>query len=199
MMIEDQLRERLKKVEALYFGSTSASEREAAGAAADRLRAKLDEAARSDPPVEMKFTLPGRMVGAFVRRSVPTLRRASLPLSAATPHNDHGESAAALFRHRRMAAIFRPAHGPLDLFRADDGAADQRVNLLGHAGRGNGERAEPVALTADQAADLPCSRAAFQFHARSSASWLLVVAPETMRSSTSASHVSGSTPLSFAV
>ena len=42
MMIEDQLRERLKKVEALYFGSTSASEREAAGAAADRLRAKLD-------------------------------------------------------------------------------------------------------------------------------------------------------------
>jgi hypothetical protein len=58
MMIENQLCERLRKVEALYFGSTSAGEREAAGAAADRLRAKLDEAARSDPPVEMKFTLP---------------------------------------------------------------------------------------------------------------------------------------------
>jgi hypothetical protein len=37
MEIEDQLRERLRKVEALYFGTTSAGEREAAGAAAERL------------------------------------------------------------------------------------------------------------------------------------------------------------------
>jgi len=58
MEIEDQLRERLRKVEALYFGATSAGEREAAGAAAERLKAKLDEAARLDPPVEMKFSLP---------------------------------------------------------------------------------------------------------------------------------------------
>ena len=58
MEIEDQLRERLRKVEALYFGATSAGEREAAGAAAERLKAKLDEAARIDPPVEMKFSLP---------------------------------------------------------------------------------------------------------------------------------------------
>ena len=58
MEIEDQLRERLRKVEALYFGTTSAGEREAAGAAAERLKAKLDEAARLDPPVEMKFSLP---------------------------------------------------------------------------------------------------------------------------------------------
>ena len=33
MEIEDQLRERLRKVEALYFGATSVGEREAAGAA----------------------------------------------------------------------------------------------------------------------------------------------------------------------
>ena len=58
MAIEDQLRERLRKVEALFFGAATAGERGAAGAAADRLRAKLDEAARRDPPVEMKFTMP---------------------------------------------------------------------------------------------------------------------------------------------
>ena len=58
MEIEDQLRERLRKVEALYFGATSAGERGAAGEAAKRLKAKLDEAARLDPPVEMKFSLP---------------------------------------------------------------------------------------------------------------------------------------------
>ena len=58
MEIEDQLRERLRKVEALYFGTTSAGEREAAGAAAERLKAKLDEVARLDPPVETKVRLP---------------------------------------------------------------------------------------------------------------------------------------------
>jgi hypothetical protein len=58
MAIEDQLRERLRKVEALFFGATTAGERNAAGAAVERLRAKLDEVARRDLPVEMKFTMP---------------------------------------------------------------------------------------------------------------------------------------------
>ena len=49
MAIEDELRERLRKVEALFFGATTAGEREAAGAAAERLKAKLAEASRLDP------------------------------------------------------------------------------------------------------------------------------------------------------
>ncbi len=49
MEIEDQLRERLRKVEALYFGATSVGEREAAGAAAERLKAQLDEAGAARP------------------------------------------------------------------------------------------------------------------------------------------------------
>ena len=53
MSMEDQLRERLKKVEALYFGATSDGERGAAEAAAERLKAKLDEVSRRDPPIEM--------------------------------------------------------------------------------------------------------------------------------------------------
>lgn len=58
MSIEDELRERLRKVEALFFGAATAGERDAAGAAAGRLRAKIAEAARFDPPIELKFTLP---------------------------------------------------------------------------------------------------------------------------------------------
>ncbi len=58
MSIEDQLRERLKKVEALYFGATTAGERGAAEAALARLKAKLKEAGQKDPPIEMKFTVP---------------------------------------------------------------------------------------------------------------------------------------------
>jgi hypothetical protein len=53
-----QLRERLKKVEALYFGATTEGERGAAEAAVKRLKAKLDEISRRDPPIEMKFSLP---------------------------------------------------------------------------------------------------------------------------------------------
>jgi hypothetical protein len=58
MAIEDQLRERLRKVEALFFGATTIGEREAAGAAAERLKAKLEEIGRHDPPIEMKLSLP---------------------------------------------------------------------------------------------------------------------------------------------
>src|SRR5579871_1283417 len=58
MAIEDKLRERLRKVEALLFGATTLGEREAASAAAERLKAKLAEASHLDPPVEMKFTMP---------------------------------------------------------------------------------------------------------------------------------------------
>jgi hypothetical protein len=72
MSIEDQLRERLRKVEALFFGAATIGERDAAGAAAERLRAKLDEASRRDPPVEMKFSMPdqwsARLFIALCRR-----------------------------------------------------------------------------------------------------------------------------------
>jgi hypothetical protein len=58
MLIEEQLRERLRKVEALYLGAATAGERDAAEAAAERLKAKLEEACHRDPPIEMKFSLP---------------------------------------------------------------------------------------------------------------------------------------------
>lgn len=60
MQIEDQLRERLKKVEALFSGGATAGERDAAGAAAERLKAKLNEAKSHDPAIEMKFGLADR-------------------------------------------------------------------------------------------------------------------------------------------
>ena len=72
MRIEDQLRERLRKVEALFFGAATAGEREAAGAAARRLRAKLEEAAHSDPAILIRFTMPDqwsvRLFVALCRR-----------------------------------------------------------------------------------------------------------------------------------
>jgi hypothetical protein len=70
--IEEQLRERLRKVEALYFGAGTAGEREAAGAASARLKAKLAEIGRQDPAVEMQFSMPdpwaARLFVALCRR-----------------------------------------------------------------------------------------------------------------------------------
>ncbi|MEC5325420.1 hypothetical protein [Aurantimonas sp. A3-2-R12] len=58
MSIEDQLQEKLRKVEALYFGAGTNGERDAAEAAVQRLKAKLAEINRRDPPVEMQFSMP---------------------------------------------------------------------------------------------------------------------------------------------
>ena len=73
MRIEDQLRERLRKVEALLFGGATSGERDAVGAAAERLKAKLDEAVRSDPPINLRFTMPDqwsvRLFVALCRRN----------------------------------------------------------------------------------------------------------------------------------
>jgi hypothetical protein len=72
MGIEEQLREKLEKVEALYFGAGTVGERDAAEAALQRLKAKLAEISRQDPPVEMQFSMPDpwavRLFVALCRR-----------------------------------------------------------------------------------------------------------------------------------
>jgi hypothetical protein len=72
MSIEAQLRERLRKAEALQAGAATAGERDAAGTAIERLRARLNESSRADPAVEIKFTLPdpwsARLFIALCRR-----------------------------------------------------------------------------------------------------------------------------------
>ncbi len=55
--MEARLREKLRKIEALYAGAGTDGERDAAEAALLRLRARLKTEAEVDPPVEMKFSL----------------------------------------------------------------------------------------------------------------------------------------------
>jgi hypothetical protein len=56
-MDEAQLRDKLRKIEALMAGAGTAGERMAAEAALERLRARLAETQRRDRPVEMQFSL----------------------------------------------------------------------------------------------------------------------------------------------
>ena len=58
MSVERQLREKLRKIEALFAGAGTEGERTAAEAALQRVRARLAELGRSDHPIEMQFFLP---------------------------------------------------------------------------------------------------------------------------------------------
>src|SRR5580700_11669512 len=60
MSTESQLREKLRKIEALFAGAGTAGERLAAEAALERVRARLAELGRRDAPVEMQFSMPDR-------------------------------------------------------------------------------------------------------------------------------------------
>ncbi len=57
MPAESKLRDKLRKIEALFAGAGTAGERDAAEAALARVRAKLADIERNDPPVEMQFSL----------------------------------------------------------------------------------------------------------------------------------------------
>ncbi len=56
-MNETEIREKLRKIEALFARAGTQGERAAAQAAAERIRARLSEAQRSDRSIEMRFSL----------------------------------------------------------------------------------------------------------------------------------------------
>jgi hypothetical protein len=51
------LRDRLRKIEALFAGAGTPGEKAAAGAAAERIRSRLDEAGKQEAAVEVRFSL----------------------------------------------------------------------------------------------------------------------------------------------
>lgn len=55
---QTQLREKLRKLEALFAGAGTAGEKQAAEAGLERIRARLAELEQSDPAIEMQFSLP---------------------------------------------------------------------------------------------------------------------------------------------
>lgn len=57
MQDEDALREKLRKIEALFAGATRAGEKAAAQAAADRIRDRLGKAQRHETPQETRFSI----------------------------------------------------------------------------------------------------------------------------------------------
>ncbi|MBI4518697.1 MAG: hypothetical protein HY699_23115 [Deltaproteobacteria bacterium] len=69
---DEQLRAKLRKIEALFAGAGTDGERLAAAAALERIRERLAQAQRSERPIETKFTFPDswarRLFVALCRR-----------------------------------------------------------------------------------------------------------------------------------
>ena len=57
MTDDTELRDKLRKIEALFAGAATAGEKAAAGAAADRIRAKLKDTQAIEAAVEFRFAL----------------------------------------------------------------------------------------------------------------------------------------------
>ncbi len=58
MLSEDRLREKLRKIEALYAGAATAGEKAAAGAAAERIRQQFKSASKKEQAEDLKFAIP---------------------------------------------------------------------------------------------------------------------------------------------
>lgn len=58
MTSEERLRAKLHKIEALYAGATTAGEKSAAGAAAERIRHQFEAASKTEQSEEFKFSIP---------------------------------------------------------------------------------------------------------------------------------------------
>ena len=69
---EDRLREKLRKIEALYAGAATVGEKSAAGAAAERLRRQFQTSSKAEPSLEFKFSVSDpwcrRLLVALCRR-----------------------------------------------------------------------------------------------------------------------------------
>lgn len=57
MASEEQLREKLRKIEALFAGAATPGEKAAAGAAAERIRQQFETASRTERLEEYKFSI----------------------------------------------------------------------------------------------------------------------------------------------
>lgn len=58
MSLETQLREKLRKIEALFAGAGTVGERLAAGAALERVKARLAELGQRDTAIELQYSMP---------------------------------------------------------------------------------------------------------------------------------------------
>ena len=111
MTDEAHLRDKLRKIEVLFAGAATSGERQAAGAAAERIRLQLAAAASKEPEIEMRFSIANswsrRLFIALCRRyGIKPFRYAR------ETTNRRRKSAAQFPRANAVATIRGDRHSP---------------------------------------------------------------------------------------
>src|ERR1700733_6622057 len=107
MATESQLREKLRKIEALFAGAGTEGERFAAEAALERVRERLKEI-RSARTVHRDEVLDaGSMVAPSVSRAVPALWHEALSLLSTAAQHGHAARPQTVPRSSSVAGIHR--------------------------------------------------------------------------------------------
>jgi hypothetical protein len=130
MSTESHLREKLRKIEALFAGAGTVGERLAAEAALERVRARLTDIGRRDPPIEMQFTMPDTWSGHLF---IALCRRYGLkPYRYRRQRPQHGDGAGAepIHRSSSVAGVHGTRHRPAILSPRGDAARDPRGSLF---------------------------------------------------------------------
>ena len=136
---EAALRDKLRKIEALFSGAGTAGEKAAAGAAAERIRARLRQEEKREKPVEIALQPARSVVAADVHRAVPAVWPAAVSLSAHAPAERHGAGAARRFLNTVLWPEFQEINAALGRVSGPgDRQGDPRSCLQGHRRRRRG-------------------------------------------------------------
>jgi hypothetical protein len=107
MSTESQLREKLRKIEALFAGAGTTGERLAAEAALERVRARLTELGHKDSPVEMQFSMPDQWSRHLFLALCRRYGLSPYRLHRQRRQHRHGPGAAGLRRSGSLARVRR--------------------------------------------------------------------------------------------
>ena len=105
MTTERELREKLRKIAALFEGASTAGEREAAAAASKRVLAALNAAEKVEPSIEMQFSLSDRWSRLLFYRFVPPLQTQALSISTPALHHSDGARPWKITRKHAVARV----------------------------------------------------------------------------------------------
>jgi hypothetical protein len=90
MTSEEELRLKLRKIEALFEGAGTAGERDAAGAARERIKERLAQAIKDEPPLEYTFTFGDQWSKQLFTALCPPLLFGALSVCTAKIYDSDG-------------------------------------------------------------------------------------------------------------
>ena len=125
-----RLRDKLRKIEALFAGAGTEGERLAAEAALARIRARLADIGRSEAPVEIQFSLPDTWSRQLFLALCRRYGTRALSLSAPAPLDRRAARARRFVDDVLLARVQGARRRSALLPRRGDAAPDPRGGLL---------------------------------------------------------------------